>query len=160
MAMKPTHSAPERIAAPAEITLDHVRNARAGVPVASIQFPHRAAEALTNEQADGTACVLCGHDFTGGRPSIPVGTLQRGQVFACVDCEHGAAPNEQDDEIMAFAREYLPRIGREHGIRGVKAFMSALTAAIEGRIDEVQARAVAEALNRGDLAAVERTVSG
>lgn len=39
-------------------------------------------EDLTDAQADGVACVLCGRDLTGA-PSVPLGVVAGGQVFAC-----------------------------------------------------------------------------
>jgi hypothetical protein len=38
---------------------------------------------LTDEQADGTACVVCGQPFAVGETSVPVGRSDTGsQVFA------------------------------------------------------------------------------
>ncbi|MBD2897239.1 hypothetical protein amrb99_61980 [Actinomadura sp. RB99] len=42
-----------------------------------------SAAALTDSQRDGLACVNCGADLTTGIASVPVATVDGGQVFAC-----------------------------------------------------------------------------
>lgn len=44
-------------------------------------------ERLTPEQLDGLACVACATDLAApGVPSVPVGHVNGGQVFACRSC--------------------------------------------------------------------------
>jgi hypothetical protein len=52
---------------------------------------------LTDAQAAGYACVVCGTDFmTVAVPSRPVGHSDRGQVFACTgECADSVAASER-----------------------------------------------------------------
>jgi len=52
------------------------------------------AAALTPAQLDGTACVVCGVDYTTTPdliPNVPAGMVDGGQVFACTTCMPSAA---------------------------------------------------------------------
>lgn len=61
---------------------------------------HRVAfdpAALTDDQRDGTACVVCGLDYLAEAtptPHVPVGMVDGGQLFACAS--HGT------DEPLSF----------------------------------------------------------
>lgn len=45
---------------------------------------------LTDNQANGLACVVCGLDFDDlSEVSVPVGLFMGAQVFACVECKGG-----------------------------------------------------------------------
>ncbi|MET9286467.1 hypothetical protein [Nocardia beijingensis] len=54
---------------------------------------HLAAAVLTDEQAEGHACVACGRNWLTDpaptRPSVPIGFGPRGgQVFVCASCDN------------------------------------------------------------------------
>lgn len=56
--------------------------------------------ALTEQQRDGLACVVCGRDYlteATPTPHVPVGMVDGGQVFACASHVQGATAVEQDD---------------------------------------------------------------
>ncbi len=54
--------------------------------------------ALTDQQANGIACVTCGVDFAAtGLPSVPVGSLNGVQLFACASHVEPAAAGKSAD---------------------------------------------------------------
>ncbi|KPM51322.1 hypothetical protein ACG83_34865 [Frankia sp. R43] len=62
----------------------------------------RPWEGLTDRQADGMACVVCGVDYMAVTvPSVPVGTGPGGQVFACRDCAPPTVPPERPARVAA-----------------------------------------------------------
>ncbi|WP_185949051.1 MULTISPECIES: DUF6907 domain-containing protein [unclassified Microbispora] len=68
------------------------------------------ASTLTPAQRDGWACAVCGRDYIRPgetTPSVPVATLDGGQVFACVGCWPVAAgaPYWQTEPCPAWCRE-------------------------------------------------------
>lgn len=73
--------------------------------------------ALTDEQRDGTACVLCGRDTAAMRP---VGHVDGAQVFACAS--HG------DDEQPVTAEESAAALDRLAAKHGVTAEVAAIRA--------------------------------
>ncbi|MFC5748898.1 hypothetical protein [Actinomadura rugatobispora] len=55
---------------------------------------------LSVGQADGTACVVCKADYLAeaqGIPSVPVGTVNGAQVFACASHTEPAAEGKSND---------------------------------------------------------------
>lgn len=56
--------------------------------------PEEIIAGLTDAQAEGLACIICGRDYLcpRGSRSIPVGHSVTGsQLFACVACDLDAA---------------------------------------------------------------------
>lgn len=169
MATKPKGTTPEptsqsyRIETPDEIALDRARHARAGVNVGTLPYPDRAAVALTERQADGFACVLCGRESSHTGPTVPVGTCQGVQLFACVSCtEPGpAAMAEIDEDILRVAELVGMLYARNHGARaGTLAYgavRDVLTDVARGRdVDVERTRELLASLRRDDSAGVEQ----
>lgn len=60
------------------------------------------AASLTEAQRDGVACVVCGGDMSHAA-SVPVATVDGGQVFACAS--HECTGFARDGEWIGCGRE-------------------------------------------------------
>lgn len=93
--------------------------------------------ALTDEQRDGTACVVCGGDTAAMRPVGHVGGVQ---VFACAS--HGATWPDGEPTSVREAEEVMRRLrdfGRRYGEGAMRAVTRVLLAFADDLLDEEEA---------------------
>lgn len=93
--------------------------------------------ALTEQQLDGLACVVCADAFAAGSRSVPAGEALGAQVFAC--SSHVADPRDVDPAVSAAA------LDRRAVIDDLSRVIAALEGAIASGDPDRLARAVAEA---------------
>lgn len=124
---------------------------------------------LTDEQRDGVACVTCAADL-GTVPSVPVGVVDGGQVFACTACVEpitgtpGAYPDGEPETVRSAEAltdrmvDTFRGIRRESGVLCERVAIELVRAVIRKDITEEEARGLVERMPSEWSAVGERLV--
>lgn len=125
---------------------------------------HPNPAALTADQRDGTACVICGGDTAAMRP---VDVLDGVQLFACTSHE-GTWPHGEPD-LVRKAEEFdrtlirlVQRIERDHGPMASNTMLRVLTAVTDDppKLTENEGADLLRLVGRGDWESAAARLDG